>query len=229
MQFEEEKNGTPKNRGGSLFHGILLWGSMAIALVIGLAVFFALPILIGTLLGLEKGALLFNAVAGIIRLGLFVLYLSLITRMPDIRRVFRYHGAEHKSIFALEASHELNIESARRESRYHPRCGTSFILIVAIASIVLFGIADSLFPVVFGHLQSVPERLATHLLLLPFVAGVSYELLKLSGRFRANHLVKLVIAPGLWLQAMTTAEPDDDMLEVALCALRAALAREEPT
>ena len=239
MQFEDEKNGTANDRGGSAgvpasgdksgvkWNGIILWGSMAVAFVIGLAVFFALPILVATLLGLAKGALLFNIVAGIVRLGLFVLYIYLITRIPDIRRVFRYHGAEHKSIFALEASSELTIESAQKESRFHPRCGTSFILIVAIASIVLFGIADSLFPVLFGHLQSVPERLATHLLLLPFVAGASYELLKLSGRFRANRLVKFLIAPGLWLQTMTTGEPDDGMLEVALCALTAALAREE--
>jgi len=200
---------------------------MILALVIGLGVFFALPILVATLLGFSKGALLFNVVAGMVRLALFVLYIYLISWIPDIRRVFRYHGAEHMSIFALEASSDLNVESARRESRFHPRCGTSFILIVAIASIVFFGIADSLFPVVFGHLQSVPQRLATHLLLLPLVAGASYEILKLSGRFRANRLVRLLIAPGLWLQTMTTGDPDDGMLEVALCALRAALAREE--
>ena len=227
MKFEDAKNGAARKRSGPFWNGVALWGSMILALVIGLGVFFALPILVATLLGFSKGALLFNVVAGMVRLALFVLYIYLISWIPDIRRVFRYHGAEHMSIFALEASSDLNVESARRESRFHPRCGTSFILIVAIASIVFFGIADSLFPVVFGHLQSVPQRLATHLLLLPLVAGASYEILKLSGRFRANRLVRLLIAPGLWLQTMTTGDPDDGMLEVALCALRAALAREE--
>ncbi len=159
---------------------------------------------------------------------LFVLYIWLITKMPDIRRVFQYHWREHMSIYALEASSDLDVESARRESRFHPRCGTSFILIVAIASVILFGIADSFFPMVFGHMQSLPERLATHLLLLPFVAGASYELLKLSGRYRSNRFVRFLVAPGLWLQTMTTGVPDDGMLEVALCALKAAIAKEEP-
>jgi uncharacterized protein YqhQ len=217
-----------KKRGDSVVNAIMLWGTAAFALVFGMGLFFALPIFIATILGLTRGALLFNLEAGVIRLGLFFLYIFLISRMPDIKRVFRYHGAEHMSIFALEASSPLDVASARGQSRFHPRCGTSFILIVAIFSIVLFGIADSLFAIVFGHMQSLVERLATHLTLLPFVAGSSYELLKLSGRFRANALVRMLIAPGLWLQTMTTAEPDDDMLEVALHALKAAIGREEP-
>jgi uncharacterized protein YqhQ len=147
--------------------------------------------------------------------------------MPEIKRVFRYHGAEHMSIMALESSQTLDVDAARGKSRFHPRCGTSFILIVALFSIFFFGIADSLFPLIFGHLQSFLERLSTHLLLLPVVAGLSYELLKLSGRFRSNRIVKLLISPGLWLQHFTTAEPDDGMLEVALCALKAALETEE--
>jgi uncharacterized protein YqhQ len=227
MKYEDTQNGKETGESHPVRNGIMLWGSMALALAVGLGIFFAVPIFIATLLGLSKGALLFNLVAGVVRLTLFILYIYLISRMPDIRRVFRYHGAEHMSIFALEASSDLSIESARKESRFHPRCGTSFILIVAIASIVLFGFADSLFPTIFGHMQSVPERLATHLLLLPFVAGFSYELLKLSGRFRANRLVQILIAPGLWLQTMTTGDPDDEMLEVALCALKAAIAKEE--
>jgi uncharacterized protein YqhQ len=216
-----------KKEKNSAMNTVLLWGSVAVALLFGMGLFFALPIFIATLSGLTKGALLFNLQAGMIRLGIFFLYVFLISKMPDIKRVFRYHGAEHMSIFAFEASEMLDIGSARGKSRFHPRCGTSFILIVAIFSIVLFGIADGLFPLVFGHMQSFPERLVTHLILLPFVAGSSYELLKLSGRFRSNGLVKLLIAPGLWLQNMTTAEPDDQMLEVALCALKAAVGQEE--
>ena len=163
MRYEEGREAGEIKSTTGFWNGVMLWGSVVFALAIGLGVFFALPILVATLLGLSKGALLFNAVAGIVRLILFVLYIWLITKMPDIRRVFQYHGAEHMSIFALEASSELDVESARRESRFHPRCGTSFILIVAIASVILFGIADSLFPAVFGHLQTFPERLATQI------------------------------------------------------------------
>ena len=228
MQYEDRLQGkdTPKR---SFWNSVMLAGSVVVAFIIALAVFFALPIYIATLLGLSKGALLFNLVAGAVRLTLFLLYIFLISLMPDIKRLFRYHGAEHKSIFTLEASAPLDVESARDKSRLHPRCGTSFILIVALFSIVLFGIADSLFPLVVGHMQSFPERLATHLLLLPIVAGTSYELLKLSGKFRSKRLTKLLIAPGLWLQNITTAEPDDDMIEVAMCALKAVLGREEGT
>jgi uncharacterized protein YqhQ len=229
MRYEDEKAGKEHSKGSRFWNNFLLSMSILIALVAALAIFFAFPIYAATLLGLTKGALLFNLVAGLIRLVLFVLYIALISKMSDIKRIFRYHGAEHMSIFTLEASEELDIDSARMKSRFHPRCGTSFILLVAIFSIILFGIADSLFPFIFGHMQSLPERLSTHLLLLPFVAGISYELLKLSGRLRSNSMVKFLIMPGLWLQYMTTAEPDDSMLEVALCALKAALGEEEST
>ncbi|MFC1692293.1 DUF1385 domain-containing protein [Candidatus Latescibacterota bacterium] len=227
MQYEDRKNGKEDSKRKSFWNSLMIAGSVLFAFALALGIFFAFPIYVTTLLGLQKGALLFNLVAGIIRLMLFLLYIYIISKLPDIKRIFRYHGAEHMSIYALESSVLLNIESTRGKSRFHPRCGTSFILIVALFSIVLFGIADSLFPLAFGHIQSFPERLATHLMLLPLVAGLSYELLKLTGKFRSNRLVKLLIAPGLWLQTITTAEPDDDMLEVALCALKAALDREE--
>lgn len=227
MRYEDRENGKEETGKKNIWNTITLAGSMILAFAVALGVFFALPIFVATLLGLSKGALLFNLVAGGIRLVLFIAYIALISLMNDIKRIFRYHGAEHMSIFTLEASHPLTVESVRGKSRFHPRCGTSFILIVALLSIVLFGVADSLFPMIFGHMQSLPERLMTHLLLLPFVSGVSYEALKLSGKYRSSKLVRMLIAPGLWLQKLTTAEPDDDMLEVALCALNASLATEE--
>jgi len=227
MQYEEKKDGKEANKHNKLWNTLLLAGSMVLAFAVALGIFFALPIYVATLLGLSKGALLFNMVAGAIRLVLFVIYIAVISLMKDIKRIFRYHGAEHMSIFTLEASEKLNVDTARTKGRHHPRCGTSFILVVAIFSIVLFGIADSIFPMVFGHMQNLAERFGTHLLLLPFVAGTSYELLKLSGKFRSNRIVQFLIMPGLWLQNMTTAEPDDEMLEVALCALKAALGTEE--
>ena len=227
MRYEDRENGKEQTDKKNIWNTVTLAGSMVLAFAVALGVFFALPIYVATLLGLSKGALLFNLVAGGLRLLLFVVYIALISLMNDIKRIFRYHGAEHMSIFTLEASHPLTVDSVRGKSRFHPRCGTSFILIVALLSIVLFGVADSLFPLLFGHMQSLPERLATHFLLLPFVAGMSYEALKLSGKYRSSRLVRLLIAPGLWLQKLTTAEPDDDMLEVALCALNASLAVEE--
>ena len=227
MRYEDKQNGKVNTKKNNFVNTLMLTGSIVFALALVIGLFFTLPIFVATLLGLSKGALLFNIVAGAIRLGLFLLYVLVISRMEDIQRVFRYHGAEHMSIFALEASQELSVDSARNKSRFHPRCGTSFILIVAIFSIFFFGITDSLFPMIFGHLQSLPERLATHLLLMPVIAGASYELLKLSGKFRSNGFVQALIMPGLWLQKITTGQPDDDMLEVALCALKAALEPEE--
>ncbi|MFC1538009.1 DUF1385 domain-containing protein [Candidatus Latescibacterota bacterium] len=227
MKFEDKKEGIEDSKSKRILNVVLMGFTFIFAFSLAMLLFFMLPIFIATLLGLAKGALLFNLVAGIIRLVLFLTYIVLISKMKDIQRIFRYHGAEHMSIFAFEASEELNVESTRNKSRFHPRCGTSFILIVVLFSIVLLGTADSLFPHVFGHMQSLVERFATHIALLPFVAGISYELLKLSGRFRSNQFVKLLILPGLWLQKLTTGHPDDDMLEVALCALNAAIDAEE--
>ncbi len=227
MQYEDRQNGKDAKKSSSFVNGLMLWGTVAFSFVVVILLFFTLPIWIAILLGLSKGAFLFNLVAGTVRLTLFFLYIVAISQMRDVKRVFSYHGAEHMSIFTLEASDTLSVESTRTRSRFHPRCGTSFILIVALFSIFFFGIADSLFPTVFGHPQSFLERLATHLLLLPVVAGISYELLKLSGKYRSHSLVKALILPGLWLQKLTTQPPDDDMLEVALCALTAALDSEE--
>ena len=227
MRYENEKEGKTASRGSNFWNSVLLGGTLVFSFAVAISIFFALPIYIATLLGLAKGAMLFNLVAGTIRLLLFLLYVILISKMPDIKRIFRYHGAEHMTIFALEASEPLSVDSARLKSRFHPRCGTSFVLIVALLSIFFFGIADSLFPLIFGHMQSFPERFATHLLLLPVIAGLSYEMLKFSGKFRSNSIVRTLILPGLWLQNLTTAQPDDDMLEVAICSLKAALETEE--
>ncbi len=227
MKYEDKKQGIEDSKVKRLRDSLIMGATMVFAFTVAMLLFFMLPIYLATLMGLAKGALLFNLVAGAIRLLLFLAYILLISKMEDIRRIFRYHGAEHMSIFTHESSEELTLESARTKSRFHPRCGTSFILIVVLFSILFLGIADSLFPMVFGHMQSIPERFATHLALLPVIAGISYELLKLSGKFRSNRFVKMLILPGLWLQKLTTGHPDDEMLEVALCALTAALDTEE--
>ncbi|MDR0453551.1 MAG: DUF1385 domain-containing protein [Deferribacteraceae bacterium] len=166
----------------------------------------------------ERSFLLFNAVDGIIRVIFFVIYIIIISRMKDIQRVFEYHGAEHKSIFAYEEEMELSVENARKMSRFHPRCGTSFLLIVMIVAIIIFSMIpkDSAFII----------KLASRILFLPVIAGVSYEILKLSGKYSGNVIVKMLITPGLWLQRLTTREPDDSQLEVAIISIKAALSED---
>ena len=206
---------------------LLLAGTLVFALGLGIGLFFFVPLLVAELLGVQRDALRFNLTAGLLRASLLLLYMWGISHWGEIRRVFQYHGAEHKSIFTLEAGAELSVESARNFGRLHPRCGTSFMLIVVLLAILVFALVDSLFPVVFGHPQSLLERFATHLTMLPLIGGIGFELLKLSGRKRNHPLTRVLIAPGLWLQRITTQEPDDDQLEVALVALRHALGEGE--
>ena len=201
--------------------------TMVFSMSVGIAVFFFLPLFIAQFTGAQRDALQFNLAAGLVRMTLFLLYLWGISHWEEIRRVFQYHGAEHKSIFTLEANAPLSVDSARTFPRLHPRCGTSFLLIVVLLAIVVFALADTAFVQVFGHEQSLLERFATHLSFLPLISGISFELLKLSGKKRNHPLTKILITPGLWLQRITTREPSDDQLEVALVALHCAL--DEPT
>ena len=205
---------------------VALAGTMLFSIGMGVGLFFLLPLTIAQYFGLEKNALEFNLLAGGVRAILLVLYLWVISRWREIQRVFQYHGAEHKSIFTLEAGAELTIDEARSFGRLHPRCGTSFMLIVVLFAIAVFACADSLFPLVFGHPQSLLERFATHFALLPLIAGISFEVLKFSGKKRNHPVTRVLIAPGLWLQRITTCEPDDDQLEVALVALRCVVGEE---
>jgi uncharacterized protein YqhQ len=202
---------------------LALGATLVFSLGLGIGLFFFLPLTVAQFFGLQKNALEFNLLAGGVRTVLLILYLWTISRWREIQRVFQYHGAEHKSIFTLEAGVELTVAGARSFGRLHPRCGTSFMLIVVLFAIAVFACADSLFPVVFGHPQNLFERFATHFSLLPLIAGISFELLKFSGVKRNHPLTRVLIAPGLWLQRITTREPDDDQLEVALVALRCVL------
>ncbi|MBN2013472.1 DUF1385 domain-containing protein [candidate division KSB1 bacterium] len=192
-----------------------LWLGMTVAfsLIVGMGIFFYLPLILTEWLGAESG-LWFNIVDGIIRLTIFLLYLSLILLMKDIRRVFQYHGAEHKSIFAFEDKKPLDIEHARAYRPYHPRCGTSFLLMVMIVSILVF--------MFLGKPDTIGERLL-RLAFVPVIGGISYELIKLSDKKQNNLLVRMFIAPGLWLQRITAWEPDESMLEVAIVALKGSL------
>lgn len=194
-----------------------LAGTMAVAFGFGIALFFFLPLYLTKLLVPIIGDhnVVFNLVDGVIRVIIFLIYIWSIARMKDIQRVFQYHGAEHKTIFAFEAGAELTIERVKTFSRLHPRCGTSFLLIVMLVSIGVFSLIPKAWPFVYKALSRV--------VLLPLIAGISYEFLKWSAKNDQHPLVKLVITPGLALQRLTTREPDDDQLEVAIRSVKEAL------
>ena len=183
--------------------------AIAIALALGVAsLFFVLPFLFTTWLGLT--GIIFNIVEAAIRLTLFLAYLTAIASWGQFRRVLQYHGAEHKAINALEAGVPMNVENVKRYSRLHPRCGTSFIFITVIVSIVLFSLIPS---------SDFFIRLSSRVLLIPVIAGISYELLRLSGKYKDSAVTKILTFPGVTFQRLTTKEPSDDMLEVAIKAV----------
>ena len=167
----------------------------------------------------EKNWILFNFIDGVIKVSLFVAYIALISLMPDIKRVFQYHGAEHKAVFTYEKGLVLEEAAAAKESRFHPRCGTSFIFVVILISIAVY----TFLPKEHDFWLKLMERIA----FLPVIAGISYEALKLSAKFKENWLMKVLIAPGLWLQRLTTREPSKRQLKVALKALETALEKEK--
>jgi uncharacterized protein YqhQ len=190
--------------------------TLVLALGFGMLLFVGVPTVGAHFLqGIFAGSVLQNLLEGLFRLVIFFLYVLLISRMKDIQRVFAYHGAEHKVIFTYEEKQPLTADSAREHQRFHPRCGTSFLLIVVMVSIVVF---------IFLGTEPLWWRVLSRLLLMPVVAGISYELLKFSGRHMNSPWLSWLIAPGLWLQKLTTKEPDDQQLEVAIAALEGVLA-----
>jgi uncharacterized protein YqhQ len=205
---------------------VKLGAILALSLALGIAIFFVTPLVVATLLfRVEQDPFWFNIVAGGIRVVLLLAYLGAISLMKDVRRLFAYHGAEHKAVFAFEMGALLEAAAASRQSRFHPRCGTSFLLVVMLVAIVLFGVLDTIVIGVLGHI-TIGIRLLTHLPLLPLVGGVSYEFIKVSARNATAGFGRWVVAPGLWLQGITTQEPNAEQIEVALVALRAALGEE---
>ena len=159
---------------------------------------------------------------GIIKMIIFLLYMYLISKMNDIKRVFEYHGAEHKTIACYEAGEELTPENVKKFTRFHPRCGTSFLLFVMIVSIILYALLPKFSGQEYSALQRMFFRMGTRLLLLPFVAGISYEIIKFAGKSK-NVCVKWLTKPGLWLQHLTTREPDEAQIETAITSLKAVI------
>ena len=194
-------------------------GSMIMALLLGVGLFILAPLgltnLIRHYLLPEMGNFTYNAIDGVIRAIFFFVYVASISLMEDIRRVFQYHGAEHKTVYTFEANEELTVENARTKSTLHPRCGTSFLMFVMAISILVFSLIPSTahFSVKFG----------ARVVLIPLIAGLAYEIIRFSARHLTNPVCKVLIRPGMWLQRITTKEPDDKQLEIAIIALKEAL------
>ena len=190
----------------------MMGGTVVLSIVLALGIFFAIPYLISALLGkVIDNEWILALLEGVIRLAIFIGYISLISLMPDIKRVFMYHGAEHKCINCIEHGLELNVENVRKSSKQHKRCGTSFLIIVMLISIVFF---------MFIRVDSGILKLVIRLLLIPVIAGVSYEFIRLAGRYE-NWFTNLFSKPGMWMQNMTTKEPDDEMIEVGIASVEA--------
>ena len=190
----------------------LMAGTVVFSVVLAVAIFFALPYFLSTLFQrFTSSILVISLLEGIIRLVIFLAYIFLISLTPDIKRVFMYHGAEHKCINCIEHGLELNVENVRKSSKHHKRCGTSFLIIVMLISIIFF---------MFIRVDSKALRLVLRLVLIPVIAGVSYEFIRLAGRYD-NPVVDLLSKPGLWMQRITTKEPDDDMIEVGIASVEA--------
>ena len=201
---------------GDKIKDIAIYFAVIVAICFSVLLFMMLPHFLSSILSeFTSNTIILNTAEGIIKMLIFAVYILLISRMKDIRRVFEYHGAEHKSIACYEAGMELTVENAAKCPRLHPRCGTSFLLIVMIISIIFFALLP-------WEGTNFFLRLFYRLLLLPVVAGVSYELLKIAGKSN-NKIVKILTQPGLWLQYLTTREPDDSQLEVALHSLKAVI------
>jgi len=192
------------------------FATFSVAILVAIGAFVVLPLyLTNNIPGLQLGnSIAYALVEGLIRLSFFFVYLWLISRMRDIRRVFQYHGAEHKVVYTYEADEPVTVENARKYTTLHPRCGTAFLMTVFVIAILVFSLAGS---------PGFWLRIASRLVLLPVVAGISYEILRFSGRNIDRWWVRWLAQPGLWLQKLTTKEPDEDMIEVAIAALQAVI------
>lgn len=202
-----------KKQFGNKADDIIITGVTIVSLIFAVLLFFGLPTIITSFfknLGISVIGL--NLIEAIIRISILILYCYLISKMEDIHRTFQYHGAEHKTIFCYENEEELTVENVKKYSRFHPRCGTNFLFLIMFVSVIVFS---------FTGWGSIWQRLLMRIILIPIISGITYEIIKWLGRCN-NTMSKIVAKPGLWLQKLTTREPDDDQIEVAIAALKAA-------
>ena len=215
-QWLENKLGSEK------LQQVVVTFSVFLGVLFSVALFFLLPTLLAGLIpGLKERAVLRTLIEGLFRIAIFLGYMILISRMKDMRRVFSYHGAEHKTIRCYEAQLPLTVENVRPQTRLHPRCGTSFLFVVVIVSILVSSLFSALWPISNTFL-----RILSRLIMLPFIVAISYEFNRLVGR-HDNWLTKILTAPGMWFQHFTTNEPDDSMIEVAIAALELVIPEEK--
>jgi len=223
-----------KKLGSEKFQKAIIGIAVAMGLGLSIALFFLLPSVIGGFIDQWlPNNLTLNLVEGVIRMCIFAAYMLLVSRMKEMKRVFSYHGAEHKTIRCYEAGLPLTVENVRVQTRLHPRCGTSFLLVVMVISILVFSVASSALLAVLPALEAMQGSflyrlimIAFKLLLLPLVVGITYELNRWIGR-HDNWFSRMLSAPGMWMQNFTTNEPDDSMIEVAITAVEAVLPEEE--
>jgi len=199
-------------------NSVEMFFTIVIAFGLFIVFFIALPTAVARYLDRYlSNVIVYNLFEGLLRISIFIAYLFFISKIKDIRRVFEYHGAEHKVIYTYEAGEELNVDNVKKHSTLHPRCGTSFIFIVLIMSILVFSLLGK---------QTLLLRIAYRIAIIPIIAGLSYEILKLSAKNMNKTLVKWAVMPGLWFQRLTTNEPDDAQIEVAIKALKGVLPEE---
>ncbi|MGE5597607.1 MAG: DUF1385 domain-containing protein [Hyphomicrobiales bacterium] len=214
VAFEEEDDDGKQAE----FPEKVFWGTMALALIFVVGLFFAAPILIANLLELaDANRIVIVAVEGVLRLAMFVAYIAAIGRIGEIKRVFQYHGAEHMTIHAYEAGRPINIREVRRFPKEHTRCGTSFLLVVVVVALLTFFVFDVIVD------EGLIVRTASRIVLMPLVASLSYEVLRFGARFNDNPIVKGMFVPNIALQALTTKVPDDSQIEVAIASFEAVL------
>ena len=213
IAMPEEKNKEPNK--------FIEFLSSLFAIGLAITLFMIAPMWITTkLFDVEREAVAFNLASGGFRITFFVIYIFLISLMKDVSRLFQYHGAEHRVVYNFESGKKVEIKNAQNFPTQHPRCGTSFMFIVLLSAIIIFSVVDSLLIYMLGHI-SLPIRLVVHLPMIPLVAGLSYEIIKITAR-KESLIFRVLRAPGLWLQNITTQKPDNDMVEVAIIALKEA-------
>ena len=223
-----------KKLGNEKFQQVIMWLAVAMGLGLSIFLFFLLPMVVGSFFDRWlTSTLALNLVEGLIRMCIFMAYMILVAKMKEMKRVFSYHGAEHKTIRCYEAGLSLTVENVRVQTRLHPRCGTSFLLVVMVISILVFSVASSglltLLPGLAAMKGTLGYRLIMivfKLLLLPVVVGITYEINRWCGR-KNNWFTRMLSAPGMWMQNFTTNEPDDSMIEVAIKAVEAVLPEKE--
>lgn len=223
-----------KKLGNERFQKIVVGLAVFMGLGLSILLFFLLPMVISSFFDqLVHNNLVLNLIEGLVRMGIFAVYMLLVSKMKEMKRVFAYHGAEHKTIRCYEAGLPLTVENVRQQTRLHPRCGTSFLLVVMVISILVFSVASSLLLTVVPVLEAMRGgflyriiMILFKLLLLPLVVSVTYEINRWAGR-HDNWFSKILTAPGMWLQKLTTNEPDDDMIEIGIAAVEAVLPEQE--